>query len=286
MSVHFLKISDFPRSARQNSQTFRSVKSGAGLLAVVNADSARVVAIGGNRAVKRSGSNRLRAGKRREYLIGILLTLALHLLWFFAVPMAETRQTIEPPKPIMVEWLAQSPTHAAPVKPQTSRETPKPVVKPKPQPRKAEATPPKPLVATEDGTTAESHTVPTPETPVTPAAAVQASPAVAATAPDNAAGNDAPVTLPHLNADYLNNPAPDYPAVSRQLGEQGRVLLRAMVNADGSVEQVVLRKSSGFERLDQTALDTVKQWRFVPARRGEQQVSAWVVIPVSFKLEG
>lgn len=283
MSVHFLKISDFPLSARQNPQPVRNAKAAAGLLAVVNADSARVIAIGQNRAVKRSGSNSHHAGKRREYLIGILLTLALHLLWFFTAPTTETRESIAPPKPIMVEWLSHSPIHAEPVKPQASRETPKPVVKPKPQPRKAEATPPKPLIAAA-GTTAESNIVQPQETPVAPAAA-QASPA-AATAPDSAAGNDAPVTLPHLNADYLNNPAPDYPPASRQFGEQGRVLLHAMINADGSVEQVALRKSSGFERLDQAALDAVKHWRFVPARRGEQQVSAWVVIPVSFKLEG
>jgi len=59
-----------------------------------------------------------------------------------------------------------------------------------------------------------------------------------------------------------------------------------MVNADGHVKQVLLRKSSGFSRLDQAALDSVKNWRFVPARRGEQPVSAWVVVPVAFTLEG
>jgi len=285
MSVHFLKISDFPVSTAQNSHSVRNPKSAAGLLTVVNADSTKLVAMTPNRAVKRSASNLRYADNRCEYLIGFLLTLALHLLWLFTAPMAETRETIEPPKPIMVEWLSNSPTHAEPVKPQASRETPKPVIKPKPQLRKAEATPPKPLIAAAS-TTAEPNIVQPQETPVAPTPAVaQASPA-AATAPDSAASNDAPVTLPHLNADYLNNPAPDYPSVSRQLGEQGRVLLRAMITADGSVEQVVLRKSSGFERLDQAALDTVKHWRFVPARRGEQQVSAWVVVPVSFSLEG
>ena len=94
------------------------------------------------------------------------------------------------------------------------------------------------------------------------------------------------MTLPNLNADYLNNPAPAYPSASRHLGEQGKVLLRVLVNSDGQVEQITLRKSSGYDRLDQAAQETVQKWRFVPARRGEQVVSAWVVVPVSFSLEG
>jgi len=47
-----------------------------------------------------------------------------------------------------------------------------------------------------------------------------------------------------------------------------------------------LKTSSGSPRLDQAALDTVKRWRFVPARQGDQSVAAWVVVPISFSLEG
>ncbi len=103
--------------------------------------------------------------------------------------------------------------------------------------------------------------------------------------PDNTT-NDVPVNLLNLNADYLNNPAPDYPSTSRKIGEQGRVLLRAMINSDGTIAQLALRKSSGFNRLDQAALDTVKKWRFVPAQRGEQKIPAWIVVPFAFSLEG
>jgi protein TonB len=94
------------------------------------------------------------------------------------------------------------------------------------------------------------------------------------------------VTRPHLNAGYLNNPAPAYPALSRQLGEQGKVLVRVLVNAEGNVEHVVLRKTSGYDGLDEAALETVKQWRFVPAKRAAQPIAAWVVVPISFSLEG
>jgi len=290
MSVHSFKLLDFPASAAQNPTTIPSSKiAAAGLLTVVNANSASTVAIGQNNHAKRDISNFHSPIKRGQALLGISLTLALHLLWFFTTPASEKQDTVTPPQPIMVEWLSNSQSHAEPVKPQ-SQPTPKivkPAVKPKVQPRKVAVIPPKPVIAT-SSTTAEATITKPLETPPVPATTVAAAnPAPAATsASPNSSADDAPVTLPHLNADYLNNPAPNYPPASRELGEQGRVLLRAMINIDGTVAQVVLRKSSGFDRLDQAALDTVKNWRFVPAQRGEQKVSAWVVVPVAFSLEG
>ena len=91
---------------------------------------------------------------------------------------------------------------------------------------------------------------------------------------------------PSFNASYLDNPAPNYPPVSRRLGEQGKVLLRVQVSANGTADSVTLQTSSGSTRLDQAALAAVKKWRFVPAKRGGQAVSASVIVPVSFSLEG
>ena len=89
---------------------------------------------------------------------------------------------------------------------------------------------------------------------------------------------------PRFNADYLNNPAPAYPPLSRRMGEEGRVVLRVLVNEHGLPGDVQLRTSSGFNRLDTVALETVRQWKFVPARRGDTPVSAWVLVPISFSL--
>jgi protein TonB len=47
---------------------------------------------------------------------------------------------------------------------------------------------------------------------------------------------------------------------------------------------VELRESSGHPRLDDAAAAAVRRWRFVPARRGEQPVGAWVLVPISFNL--
>jgi protein TonB len=83
---------------------------------------------------------------------------------------------------------------------------------------------------------------------------------------------------------YLNNPAPIYPKMSRRQGEQGRVLLKVLVSEKGIAEQVQLETSSGFEKLDQAAVDVVKKWSFVPAKRSNQAISAYVLVPVKFSL--
>ena len=66
--------------------------------------------------------------------------------------------------------------------------------------------------------------------------------------------------------------------------DKGNISEMTLVNADGSAAQVELKNSSGSSRLDQSALDTVKRWRFVPAKLGVQAVTAWVLVPISFTL--
>ena len=94
-----------------------------------------------------------------------------------------------------------------------------------------------------------------------------------------------PVIPPRYNADYLQNPAPMYPALARRMHEQGRVLIRVLVGADGMPERIELKTSSGFPRLDQSALETIRNWKFVPARQGDQKIAAWVVVPIAFALD-
>jgi len=92
------------------------------------------------------------------------------------------------------------------------------------------------------------------------------------------------MTEPQFNADYLSNPAPDYPRISREMKEQGLVQLRVFVGPDGRPQETQLHRSSGFDRLDQAALAAVRQWRFVPAKRGNEALSAWVIVPINFSL--
>jgi protein TonB len=95
-----------------------------------------------------------------------------------------------------------------------------------------------------------------------------------------------PAELPRFDAAYLNNQAPLYPPLSRRSGEQGRVQLRVHVTPDGGASEVLLGRSSGYPRLDAAARRAVERWKFVPARRGDVAVDAWVIVPISFSLEG
>lgn len=93
-----------------------------------------------------------------------------------------------------------------------------------------------------------------------------------------------PITLPRSDAAYLRNPAPVYPSIARRMREQGLVVLRVFVQPDGRPSEVAVGTSSGFRRLDSAALDAVRSWTFVPARRGKEPVAAWVLVPVHFRL--
>jgi len=70
------------------------------------------------------------------------------------------------------------------------------------------------------------------------------------------------------------------------MGEHGKVMLRVYVSAQGRAERVEVRTSSGSQRLDQAARAAVEQWKFVPARQGDDPVAAWVIVPITFVLEG
>lgn len=87
-----------------------------------------------------------------------------------------------------------------------------------------------------------------------------------------------------VDASFRGNRVPDYPAISRRLGEQGVVVLRVLITPDGRASEVQLVKSSGSGRLDGAAIETVKQWRFVPAVRGGRPVPAWYEWRWEFRL--
>jgi periplasmic protein TonB len=84
---------------------------------------------------------------------------------------------------------------------------------------------------------------------------------------------------------YGENPRPVYPAEARKKGYQGEVILKAEILSNGRVGQVELKKSSGHEILDRSALAAVKQWKFIPAKEGGDTISVWVNIPVTFQLQ-
>ena len=120
-------------------------------------------------------------------------------------------------------------------------------------------------------------------TAIDPAPSASAAPAL--TVAQHAGSVPVAVAAARFDADYLNNPEPAYPLLSRRQGESGKVLLLVQVTAHGTAAQVEIRQGCGFPRLDQAALNAVRNWRFVPARRGDEAVAASVVVPITFRLD-
>jgi len=84
---------------------------------------------------------------------------------------------------------------------------------------------------------------------------------------------------------YGENPKPPYPQEARNKGYQGKVVLKVEVLPNGRVGEIEVKESSGYEGLDQSALDTVKKWRFIPATKGGVAIPCWVNIPITFQLQ-
>jgi len=198
---------------------------------------------------------------------GVAFAIGMHVLIGAALVSYEpARSALLNAAPIMVSLITPSRPDAKPVE---TPPRPQPVVKPQPKPPE-----PQPLITAPVETPSLSPILVAPPPPPPP----EPSPVAAAPEPATSA--------PIFAADYLDNPPPAYPAMSRRVGEQGRVVLRVLVNPKGRSDDVEIRSSSGHSRLDDAARETVRRWRFVPAKRGDQPVPAWVLIPISFKLEG
>jgi len=228
-------------------------------------------------------------GANDRSLLALSLVFIAHLAVFAALrPQSQLLPVVTPPQVMEVSLVSA---------PQVKPQQPKPPVQAEQKPQKPVKKTVKPTAAAKKTPVSKpvrvvqhpSHAITTPPVEPVPApVAATSTPVVpSATSTANKTKAEEPTfQSPSFNAAYLNNPAPAYPPVARRLGEEGRVLLRVQVTADGAAASVELHKSSGSNLLDQAALAAVKKWRFIPAKRGEQTVSASVIVPVSFSIEG
>ncbi|MCI4237375.1 energy transducer TonB [Dickeya dianthicola] len=235
------------------------------------------------------------SGRRSERWLTLTLALTLHAAVLAPLALRPSPPLVPPrPLPVTIEFTA------APVE-----VTPADTIPP-------EATPPEPTPATDSAPvappvdeqaltppparTTETAALKTPK-PVKPIAkkplpprqpaapAPQSAPVSSATvAPAAAPAAAATVTPPSASAAYLRNPPPAYPDVAINRGWEGTVLLNVQVRPDGKVQTIRLQHSSGYPALDDAAREAVQHWSFVPARRGDQPESGWVVVPVDFTL--
>lgn len=195
--------------------------------------------------------------------VSAVLVVGVHFLVLLALGYAAIRPEIQQPiRALAVRFLEPK----VPTPPRV--EPPKPLP-PQAAPKKAQTPPPVMTAAAKPESAASFSVAPQPE-PV-------AAPAVIVPAP-------VAVTAARFDADYLQNPKPVYPPMSRRLGEEGKVVLRVRVSSQGLPQAVEIKQSSSHGRLDEAARSAVERWRFVPARQGSEAVEAWVLVPLNFTL--
>ena len=201
---------------------------------------------------------------QRSSLLAVVI--ALHAGIFLLVLAARTVAPKIMEMPLIVDLLQPPETRKEP------EAKPLPVVRPQPVRQKPVPVPKAPVPVIETTTS----TAPAPATAI-------------AAPPENKAAEAAPAeesfSQARFDANYLRNPAPPYPALSKRMGEEGKVVLRVSVSPQGTADSVEIRTSSGSPRLDESAQKTVRNWKFVPARRGDAPVQSWVLVPIIFKLE-
>ncbi len=192
-----------------------------------------------------------------------------------------------------IEVIAAPPTVPPPAPTITTNRPPKPEVKAQPKPLKA--APARPVLSTEAPSPHSAVAAPQPKAAPAPTTATAPTASAQAVEPATTSANTAATTQakapepaveqPSSKAQYLKNPKPPYPPTSRRLGEEGKVVIRVLISAEGLPSQAQIHKSSGFERLDQAALETIERWRFVPGKRGGVPEAMWFNVPFDFILD-
>lgn len=214
-------------------------------------------------------------------MIVALCVVAFHVIALWLLQTGLLRRAVELVVPAQV--LAEF------IEPPRPKEYPTPPLPPppKPQQKTPTVTPAPQLVAIADPTPALNSPVGViePPQPLPPITAQVAPAPPAPVAPPPAPPAPPRVELPSSDADYLQNPKPPYPPMSKRLNEQGSVIMRVLIGADGLPQKAEIRKSSGFDRLDQSAATTVMKWRYVAGRRAGVAEAMWFNVPINFVLE-
>lgn len=218
----------------------------------------------------------------QQYGLPVLSVLAGHafLLWAFIRGLAALAP--QPPELVVMASIVSAPPMEQ-AEPEPQPEPPKPQPKPVVQPKVRK---PQPLaVKPKREAPAPVEMAPVQAQPEVPVS--QTAPTSSESTSDNKASSAPPsdTVVKPTKADYLNNPKPEYPALSRRLGEEGKVVLSVLINEQGRAEQVRIKRSSGFSRLDEAAQRAVKTWSYRAGTRNGVPEAMWFDVPVLFKLD-
>ena len=198
----------------------------------------------------------------KQQLLWLMAVVSVHAMILVGIQKSSALMTSRIEPPVILGMMLQDVAAAGAALPKTSVQPPsQKVTHDKHSPKKAE-TSPAPISSKE------------PESPKDDVAS----------AGNEGVGNG-DISLPSADARQLNNLKPVYPTTSRRLGEEGRVLLWVHVMEDGSVREVKIKRSSGFARLDRSAIKSVKYWQYIPANQKGKPIPFWFVQPIVFSLK-
>jgi periplasmic protein TonB len=190
-----------------------------------------------------------------------------------------TAELLSPPAPPVAAPAAIQSTPTPPPKPTPPVHREKPKVQPRPTPVQKPTPTPLPEAAAPS-----QHEIASPE-PAPPAPPAPAAPPEAAAPPAAAKPTlalSAPKSVSHLDCSISE---PDYPALSRRRGESGTAYVRFVVGLTGKIENIELKKSSGFDRLDDAAMSAMRSSSCKPYLENGQPIRATYTQPFEFGLK-
>jgi len=211
---------------------------------------------------------------------GFGVAIAAHAaLLLLPIAAFENRDSLRTPKPIRLELTLLAPTPAAapvvaPSAPPNPPPRPSPPLRSAPKHKAPREAPPAPKLPDTVGLV-ELAPEPTRGAPATP----------------GPAGSPEEETLPGAGYQVVSEPSylaraePEHPAVARRLRQEGTVVLRLFIDAEGTLDRIEVAKSSGFASLDRAAIEAEKRSRFRPARVGGRAVPCQAEIPYRFDLD-
>jgi len=199
----------------------------------------------------------------------------LHVAFFWALENGLIHQAAQAlPKEIIASFI-------------TPEKAPEPTP-PKPQPAppktvaivKKSITPPRPIPVVNNTPSETAISVPTPP----PQPPQREEPVVAAApAPAPVAAPAQPRTITS-GVEYIQPPDVKYPAVSKRMGEEGKSVIRVLINEKGRAERVEVQKSSGSSRLDDAAKQAVMRALFKPYMEDGKALPVFAIVPINFQL--
>lgn len=211
-------------------------------------------------------------------LPGLLFVLALHGALFYVLM---SQELIPPPDQLVTLFADIIALPAPETAPKAQPEPPpvelQPVKKPEPKPKVERLVTQAPVIPQQEPV-APPEPEPVIEQAVISEPVVEAPPAQMQTGPVTLS-SELSVSCPKLSA-------PTYPAISRRMGEEGKLMLRVELDEEGLIDQAQVVDSSGYDRLDKAALEAVKSWQCVPSIRNGQPVRAVALQPFNFVLQG